>query len=154
MPKSARVWIYQSDRKLEPKEVEWLSKASHLFCEQWAAHGQELRSSFNIFYDQFLVLAVDEDKSLPSGCSIDSSVHLINEAQKEMGVNFFDRMKVAFLEEDRVIVEPLTNVKTKIETGEISKATSTFNNLVTTIEELESGWKVPVAESWLKKYFA
>ncbi len=154
LPKNARVWIYQSDRKLEPNEVEWLSKVSHAFCELWAAHGQQLKSSFRLFYDQFLVLAVDEGSSLPSGCSIDSSVNLIRDAQNTIGVDFFDRLKVAFVANDHVFLESLTNIRIKIANGEISKDTNTFNNLVSTIGELEGNWKVPAGESWLKKYFA
>lgn len=154
MPKDSRVWIYQADRKLGPNEVEWLSKCSNIFCEQWSAHGQELKTSYKVFYDQFLILTVDEEASLPSGCSIDSSVHLINQAQDKIGVSFFDRLKVAFMEDDDVITNPLAEIKTKIALGEISKSTSTFNNLVSTIGELETNWKVPVGESWLAKYFA
>ena len=154
MPEEARVWVYQADRKLLPEEIVWLEKVARIFCEQWAAHGNDLVSSFKISFEQFLVLAVDEKTSLPSGCSIDSSVRLINEAQAKLSVNFFDRMKVAFIEEDRVFLEQFQDVKSKIKSGEISRGTTTFNNLVTTIRELEESWQLPAGESWLKKYFA
>ena len=154
MPKSSRVWVYQSSRTLDAKEVEWLESVARIFCEQWAAHGQDLRSSFRIYHNQFLVLSVDEAASLPSGCSIDSSVHLVTHAQNELGIDFFDRMKVAYILNDQVLTDSINNLKAKISNREITQHTKTFNNLVATIDELEHNWTVPVGQSWLKKYFA
>ena len=154
MPKSSRVWVYQADRMLQPDEIDWLNKVARVFCEQWAAHGQDLRSSYRIFHDQFLVLAVDEAASLPSGCSIDSSVHLVTQAQRHLDVDFFDRMKVAFLENGKVVLESASNLKEKINLGEITRDMPTFNNLVSTIAELDERWTVPAGETWVKKYFA
>ncbi len=153
MAKRSRVWIYQADRKLKDNEVEWLEKVSTAFCDQWAAHGADLKSSFQILHDQFLILAVDEEASLPSGCSIDSSVHLVQQAQSQLGIDFFDRMKVAFYDGEDVELTPTSSLKGKIASGEISEDTLTFNNLVGTINELESAWKIPAGQSWLKRYF-
>ena len=70
-PKSARVWIYQADRALKYQESRFIEKNAKAFCEQWAAHGVALKSSFKILHNRFLILAVDEQANMASGCSID-----------------------------------------------------------------------------------
>jgi len=99
------------------------------------------------------VLAVDEYFSSVSGCSIDSSVHFVQELESELDINFFDKSKVAFLHQDQVLLESLPNLKQRIEEGEIKENTLTFNNLITNKKELEESWTVPVKDSWLNKYF-
>ena len=77
MPADARVWVYQSSRMLSPEEVDLVASASESFLNQWQAHGNDLRASFKVAYDRFLILTVDESAGQASGCSIDASVHLI-----------------------------------------------------------------------------
>jgi len=153
MPKSSRVWIYQANRDLTGPEVDWLEKVAQSFCENWQAHGQDLSSSYRISHNRFLILAADEGAALPSGCSIDSSVRLVTEVQKHIRVDFFDRTAVAFLDNGKVKVENLNELKDKVASGEIMKSAETFNNLVTTIDEMENNWLAPASETWLKKYF-
>ena len=154
MPKNARVWIYQANRELNSEESAFAIQESESFCEQWAAHGHELNCSCQLTHNRFLVLAVDELIELPSGCSIDSSVHLMRHLEKNLGIDFFDRTNIPFLRDGNVFMEPLTNLKSKIQKGTITRETLTFNNLVPTIGALESSWTVPVQDTWLKKYFS
>lgn len=149
----ARVWIYQSDRKFSEKETQELESGSQQFAEKWAAHGTGLTASAKVFHDQFLVLAVDESAHGASGCSIDSSVAFVKQAEQRFGVNFFDRTKVAFLLKDEIYLESIQNLKNKIEVGEIAKDTLTFNNLVATKEEMKDNWLSPAQDTWLERYF-
>jgi len=153
MPKSSRVWIYQADRELTSEEVDFAIIESEAFCEQWVAHGHQLNSSFKLAHNKFLILAVDESSELPSGCSIDSSVHLVKHLESKLGVDFLDRTKVNFIVDGDVFAEPLNNLKTRIQEGVITQDTLTFNNLVADIETWESSWTIPARETWLKKYF-
>jgi len=153
MPLEARVWIYQANRKISPQEQEIIQNKLEKFLDQWTAHNQGLKAAGKLFHQQFLVLAVDEYFSSVSGCSIDSSVHFVQELESELDINFFDKSKVAFLHQDQVLLESLPNLKQRIEEGEIKENTLTFNNLITNKKELEESWTVPVKDSWLNKYF-
>lgn len=153
MPKKARVWIYQADRKLTAQDQEVIARQTESFCGQWAAHGAALDSSFQLLHDRFLVLAVNEDANLPSGCSIDASVHFIKSLENTLGVNFMDRSKVAFVMNNEVFVEDLSSLKNSVASGKISGNTLTFNNLVQNIDEFEKNWQVKAENSWLKRYF-
>lgn len=153
MPKTSRVWIYQADRELTTEEQDFAIRESEAFCGQWEAHGHQLNCSCKLVHSKFLVLAVDESSDLPSGCSIDSSMHLVKHLGSNLRIDFLDRTNINFMVDGDVFAEPLNNLKAKIHEGVITQETLTFNNLVHDIEALESSWTVPVKDTWLKKYF-
>ncbi|WP_109833081.1 hypothetical protein [Reichenbachiella versicolor] len=153
LPETARVWVYQANRKLTKEEQSSIDIKSSQFLEQWAAHGAPLKSSFQILHDQFLVISVDEGFNAASGCSIDSSVGLIRDLQSEFSIDFFDRTKICFLKDNEVFGAPMTELKSLIADGQIEDSTLTFNNLVQNIQEFKNNWVVPAKESWIKRYF-
>lgn len=153
MPSTARVWIYQADRLLSAEEQSHIVDAAKQFLGDWAAHGSPLKSSFQLIHDKFLVISVDEGFNKASGCSIDASVGLIRDLESKLGINFFDRTKVAFLLNGEVFQSSMADIKKLISDGKINSETITFNNLVANIDEFHNSWKVPAGESWLKRYF-
>jgi len=58
LPNDARLWIYQSNREFTEKEVAYIAIKSEDFINQWTRHGDDLKGSFMIKYNHFLVLAV------------------------------------------------------------------------------------------------
>ena len=153
LPKSARIWIYQSSRTITDSEIESISLELTSFCNDWMAHGAALKSSFQILYNRFIIIAVDEGHNMASGCSIDSSVNQIKILEHKYGLNFMDRTQVAFLIDNELYIESLSAIKNKVNEGVISSDTKTFNNLVETVEDFESAWMIPASNSWLKRYF-
>ena len=122
------------------------------FCSKWDAHGNPLQTSFRIDYHQFVILAVDESSAGASGCSIDGSVRVLKELGHELNIDFFDRVKVAFLDNDKIQIYSLSQLKSLFEAGHLTSVSQTFNNLVTNKTELENNWKTSVQKSWLAKY--
>jgi len=153
MPDHSRVWIYQADRKLNALEIKQLGDQTVPFLEQWAAHGAALKASYTVLHDQFLVISVDEGYNSASGCSIDSSVHFVQSQEQLLGVNFFDRSKVAFVRNDEVFLESVQNLKSKANSGSITSDVLTFDNLVTNKKEFDERWCVPAKDTWLARYF-
>lgn len=153
LPKTARVWIYQSNRELTTAEIDEISTRLASFCNDWSAHGVGLKSSFRILHNRFVVIAVDEGHNMATGCSIDSSVNQIKQLEQAYGLNFMDRTQVAFLANNEVFVESLSNIPSKVNEGVISQETKTFNNLVQTVDSFDSEWVVPAKDTWLKRYF-
>ena len=152
MARDSRVWLYQSDRDLTAEEQNYILEQTEKFLNTWVAHGPNLNSSVKIFYKRFLVILVDEKFASVSGCSIDSSVRFVKALETELNVNFFDRTKVAFLDDGNVFLESLNKIKNRISEGIISGDTLTFNNLIKNKAELEESWMVPASETWLSRY--
>ncbi len=148
----SRVWIYQGKRTMSAAEMSIIDQLLHSFCEQWAAHGQPLKTSFKIELNQFVFMSVDEDFRNPSGCSIDSSVGVLRQIQSATGIDFLDRTLVPFYINNQVDLIPLAEIKSGFVSGRLRPDTITFNTLAATKGELESGWKIPTEKSWMAKY--
>lgn len=152
LPAHSRIWIYQSNRPLSTDEKRAAEQYLKQFCEGWVAHSQPLKTSFSIEHDQFIILATDEDYHLPSGCSIDSSVRALKTLQSELGLDVFDRTKVAFFVDGKVVTHPLSKLKSTFENGDLKAGALTFDNLVPSRGDLLQRWKLPVEKTWLVKY--
>lgn len=153
MPESARLWVYQSNRRFTSEEKVQLAIATESFVNQWVAHGQNLRVSFSLEYDQFLVLMVDESQAGATGCSIDSSVTFIRKMESEFGISFLDRSKIAFLRDEQVVLYGLNEIRGLVDSGQITSNMKTINNSVATYGDWQSNWIQNVGDSWIKKYF-
>ncbi len=153
LPSTARVWVYQSTKPLNKSTQQAILDRLKMFVEEWDSHGRMLKASAAIYYNYFLVIAVDKAYASVSGCSIDKSVHFLKDLGNELGIDFFDRSKQAFIQNGEVLLENFKNLKTHIHVGMIKKDTPTFDNTVTNLEEFYSSWQVPAGETWLAKYF-
>ncbi len=153
LPSHTRIWVYQSDRKLTEKEAELINAEYKSFCESWEAHGQPLKTSFQLLFKQFLILAVDEGVHHASGCSIDGSVRVLKNLQNQ-GINFLDASKIAFLINEEIKLFGRLELKPLFASGFLTPQTITFNNLVATKGEWETQWRIPVEKSWMAKYLA
>ncbi|MCU0341153.1 MAG: hypothetical protein MUE30_14840 [Spirosomaceae bacterium] len=150
---NARVWVYQANRNLTPDEVGTVTETLKAALEGWQAHQQDLLAAGKVFLNRFVVLAVDESQELPSGCSIDKSVHWLQEIGTRLGVDFFDR-SVAYLDESgHLQTLTLPQIKAAVATEQLTPNTTVFDNLVATKAQWMSRWKVRAADTWLKRYF-
>jgi hypothetical protein len=153
LPESARIWIYQADKILGSAPTDNIIRACENFCREWSAHNTPLKSSFKVLHNKFLILAVDEEYNIASGCSIDASVRFIQSVEQQLDINFFDRTQVAFLIDDNVYTTGLQSIKDEINHGKIVSDTLTFNLQAQNIGEFQNNWLVPAQESWMKRYF-
>ncbi|MBD0256398.1 MAG: hypothetical protein ICV83_11830 [Cytophagales bacterium] len=153
MPGHARVWVYQSIKPLDAAAQDALAEALQQFTQGWDSHGIPLRASFRLLNGHFIVLAVDETAKDASGCSIDKSVHFVQELERRFGLNLFDRSQQAFLVDGQVKFVEVKNLKAQVQAGAIGSETPTFNTLVVTVGQLQTEWLVPAAKGWLARYF-
>jgi hypothetical protein len=151
LPDHSRVWIYQADRKLSAEEQTDLIKKGREFTSSWAAHGHELMAEMTILLDHFVVIILDENVEAASGCSIDKSVKFILDRQKELGINFTNRLISAMYIDGAVRLFPYADVKTNLENGKISGETMVFDNTISTLKLLKTSWLKPLGATWLKK---
>jgi len=149
LPQSARIWIYQADKKFSSEEKNIISEALETFSNQWLVHGKPIQASYLIAYDQFIILTANDETS---GCSIDNSVRIIKSLGESLNINFFDRNRIAFKEKEEVKVILLEDLRAQYEAGVWNGQTLTFNNLITIKQDLEKKWIVATETTWLKRY--
>lgn len=145
----SKVWIYQSDRKLLPEEVEKIRELGEAFTTDWSAHGKDLDAYFEVFYEQFLVFFVDKNAEETSGCSIDRSVHFIKGLESRFDVELLDRQLVAYKnEEGTVRTLRMNELDEAVKNGTLDLETPVFNNLVRNKKEFDEEWELPLKDSW------
>jgi len=149
---SSRVWVYQADRTLTHTEVDQISEYLRNFVNNWKRHGDDLTASFKIEYDQFIVLAVDENVNEVSGCSIDSSVHIIKEIEKAFDIDLLNKMKVSFKDGTNINTVTLSDFKKYAAANKINANTIVFNNMINSKGDLQSAWEVAASKSWHAKF--
>ena len=86
LPNDSRLWIYQSNREFTPIELEEIEILTKKFLNNWQAHNKELEVSYQIKYNRFLILAVNESFNSPGGCSIDSSISFVKDLSEKINI--------------------------------------------------------------------
>jgi len=152
LPDNSRVWIYQANRELSDEEVSLIQAKAVDFINTWTRHGDDLKGSFTVKYNQFLVVAVDESFNNVSGCSIDASVHFIQQIEKALNVDLMNKMNVTFKSGDHINLVTLADFQKYAKENKIKKDTIVFNNMVNTKADFENNWEVPASESWHNRF--
>jgi len=150
MPTDSRIWIYQSNRILSAEEVNSIQGKAKSFIENWTSHQVDLKASFQIVYNIFLVILLDEKHATAGGCSIDKSFHFIKQLESEFAMTLLDRNIFAYRENGNVKLLKRNEFEHKLENGLINDDTIVFNNLVQSKEQFEKEWEIPLSKSWIK----
>jgi len=151
----ARVWIYQADRFLTDAEVEHIAQEANEFMRSWTAHGTALAGRVSVEHNLFLLLLVDEEQALATGCSIDKSVHFVQALGQRYGIDFFNRMNTAYRSnvDDSLQLATREEFAQRLKEGIVNQETLVYNNLIQDSSELSTKWEVPFAVSWHSKVF-
>ncbi len=147
----SRIWVYTLNRPLTETEAQHTQQALDVFTRQWTAHNQALKARAEVFHNQILLLMVDETNAGASGCSIDKSVHFLENLGKDLQVDFFDRMRFAWVEDGQVCFADRAGLEAAAGSGRIKQETEMLNTLVQTKKDLLEKWLVPFAKSWHKR---
>jgi len=139
LPDSSRVWIYQNQRPILAEDQVSIQEKLNEFVSTWAAHEVPLYGGATILEDYFIVLAVDQTKTVASGCSIDTSVHFIKELEQKFNLTLFDRLNI--------VVEE-NGVKKIVPYSEIQRYPNAqwFDVTITNLGELRTNWKRSITQ--------
>lgn len=143
-----KVIVFPASRKLTGKESWEISAQLYEFLSNWEAHGKSLTASFKIDYDQFLVVVVDLEKEIASGCSIDVLNDFMRQIDTVYQLGLFDRMKASYLENDEVKTLKLSDFKRDLKSGAISQDIKVFDFSKDNFAEFQKGFLLPLEESW------
>lgn len=153
LPETSRIWIYQSNRSFTDREVAEIEQKLHNFLTQWTAHGATLEAACELRYCRFIVIGLNQSTNAASGCSIDASVHFIQQLEKEYDIDLLDKMNVSFRKNGEIVYQDLKSFKKSVKQKAITKNTVVFNNLVVNKGEYQTAWEIPASESWHSRLF-
>jgi hypothetical protein len=148
---NGRIWIYVANRKLSAIEIADTKAKLAVFCESWAAHGNQLKADFDVFHNQLLVLGVDEQVEAASGCSIDKATAIFQQIDAELQVDLFNRMNLTFLQNEEVRIIKMQDINQAYRSGLIQEDTVFLDNTISILSDLRTRWHVPFKASWAYK---
>lgn len=140
-PDDSRVWLYQTDRKLNDDEIKLVRDRLYAFMREWAAHGNKLWAAADVINPCFVAISVNDALTPPSGCSIDASVKELQALGKEIKVDFFTRMKVTYIKDGNLEQIDFSDI------SELSGDTSIYDPLLSKLGDLRTKFPVSLKES-------
>ncbi|MCE2454376.1 MAG: hypothetical protein J4G12_00950 [Gemmatimonadetes bacterium] len=146
----SRLWVFPSDTGLGEDAASALLGEVDAFLPEWAAHGRALRSGRELYENRFLVVAVDEDRSAASGCSIDALTRKMRELGRLVGSSLVDHSKVWY-RDDAGIVRCVSRSRFRMlaESGAIGPETPVFDTTFSNLGDMRSrGLERPAGKSW------
>lgn len=152
MPDHARVWIYQANRPLSSTESDRIRQTLEQGTNGWEAHGSQLQASFEIRFNQVVVVAVNESVNQASGCSIDASTRWFKELAAELHIDFFNR-DLAVLRGETLELIPIGQIKSQVQAGSIGPTDTILRPLTEQIAAYRSEWLCPANESYISRHF-
>ena len=90
LEKNSRVWVFQSLDFIDDRLVEEIKEKISSFLSKWKSHQKDFKSSFEIRYNTFIIIAADEG-NLVSGCSIDSLINFIKDLENSYELQLLDK---------------------------------------------------------------
>ena len=151
---SSKIWIYQSNREFSEQEVAEISNELENFIGAWKRHGEDLKASYQIKYNQFIVVAVDENYNEISGCSIDASVNLMKQFEQKFGIDLTNKLNISFKDNNNINVVSMANFQNYAKLQKITSKTIVFNNMITNKGDFEKNWEVTADKSWHKRFLS
>jgi len=150
---TSKIWIYQSNREFSENEIEIIKTKLESFIEKWQRHGEDLKASYQLKYNHFIILAVDEKFNEVSGCSIDASVNLIKQFEKEFKLDLTNKLNISFKVNNNINIVSLSDFQHYAKQGKINLNTIVFNNMVASKADFINNWEVIADKSWHKRIF-
>lgn len=152
IPEDAKIWVYPSSRKFYPNEIEALEEKVKNFVESWKSENENFKASYKFLYHRFIVLTADDITTPLSNKDIDTSVSFILNLQQEYEIELLDRMNVCFKQGEFVQYKDLKDFKKLLKNKALTGKSIIFDNLITTKQDFEHFWEIPLEESWYSRF--
>jgi hypothetical protein len=150
LPASARLWVFTSPVALD---TDLIHPALQTFIQSWTAHQQDLRASASLSDGYFILLAVDENQTTASGCSIDKATHFVRDLGQSLNLNFLEKRRYFYRNGDQPIqVLDHQSMQAAVADGMVADSTLVADTLLTKVGDLDRLW-LPFAQSWHRRLF-
>ena len=140
----ARIWIFGISPALDASRAATMLSRIDPFLDDWAAHGQPIRSAREIRDGSFLIVAVEKSAET-SGCSIDRMFGTLRQLERDLGVAILDAGRVFFRHGDGR-VDAMSRAELR-DRGDLH--TIVFDTTAERLGEVRSGrWERRAELSW------
>jgi hypothetical protein len=152
LPEDAKVWIYPSSRKFYPNEIEEVEAKVKIFVENWKIEDENFKVSYQFLHKRFIIFIADAENSELTNTDLDAAVSFILSLQETYKVELLDKMNACFKQGEFVQYKELKDFKKLLKNKAVTAKTIIFDNLITTKQDLDNYWEMPIEESWYNRY--
>src|SRR5690606_20631807 len=146
LPPESRLYVFNAERALADVDVEILRENLERFLQDWTAHRKELTVGYDLRLHQFILIAIDESKLPPSGCSIDTLMRFHQGLASHMRMEQLDSPDICFLDSDIVRYVNRAQFAALAEHGDVGSGPIAFDNTNRRLHDLNEGrWQIPAA---------
>ena len=152
IPEDAKVWVYPSSRKFYTDEIPEISEKIKTFVTEWKADDESFKASYQFLYNRFIVITADDITTPLKNSDIDDSVSFILSLQETYEVALLDRMNICFKQGEFVQYKDLKDFKKLLKNKALTGKSIIFDNLITTKQDFDNLWEIPIEESWYNRF--
>ena len=138
----ARIWVYAAENKLIKDQETYILKSISDHLQVWNSHGNHLKAAVTILKNHFIVIALDENENVASGCSIDTLQNKIQEIEKELSISLLNRLNIFCCINDEIKCVPTFKL------NDIAKANTLFYDLTIQRKSDLYSYLKPISEGW------
>lgn len=148
---NAKIYIYPSNQKFHPNQLDEINNLLNLFTENWSQR-HTINASATIKHQRFIIFGINDETPITTEI-LDEMVGFILEIQMAYDVVLIDKLNVCFKQGAYIQYKDVKEFKTLIKNKSVNKDTIVFDNLINTKEELDHNWEIPASESWYNRMF-
>jgi hypothetical protein len=148
----AKVWIYPSNRKFYPTEIEEVEQKIKTFVENWKTEDENFKASYQFLYNRFIIFIADVSETTISNADVDTSVSFILQLQETYKVELLDKMNACFKQGEFIQYKELKDFKKLVKNKAVTGKTIIFDNLINNKEDLENFWEIALENSWYNRF--
>jgi len=152
IPTWSKLWIFPSSRKFYEQEISGLNESIEAFLNCWTNEDQLFNCAYELKYDRFIVISVDDTDISLSLKTHDALSIFIQELEKKFEVILLDKINVCYKQGEFVQYKDIVEFKKMMKEKGVSAKTIVFDNMITTKEELENNWEINIMDSWLGRF--
>ena len=156
LPASATLWIFGAANPFTPPEAQLLHERMPPYLHAWAAHGEDVRAGWELKYNRFILIGINESVTGLTGCSQDSMRENIRQFAREIRKDIILGSSHIFYRDaqNEIICIPRHEFKKLAEARSITENTTVFDNTIENIGKFRQGsWELPLGKSWHAKDF-
>jgi hypothetical protein len=150
LPDQSDCWIYAANRPLEAQEVAHLEQLFASFAQGWSSHGRKISGGCEILDGRIMIIAAHIEGGDISGCGIDKSLHLLQEAAASSGFSWASALSIVYRDENgQLVVSTRKAFREAAAAGLIDEETRVLDLSIRQLGALRSGGlERRAADSW------
>jgi len=153
IPDWCKLWVFPASRKFYPQEISELKESVETFLKDWNSETEALKSAYQIKYDRFIIITVDDSEIKLPIETHNALSDFIQSLEKKYNLVLMDKINVCYKQGEFVQYKDLIAFKKMIKSKGVSPKTIVFNNIISTKEELATQWEINIMDSYLGHFF-